>query len=69
MMYRVLTGRLRAPQGSVVSADDLGGNINLLVQVGHVEPVYPQQKTKKVQEPEPVPALEDDSADEPEEQD
>jgi hypothetical protein len=56
-------------QGSVVDASDLSGNIDVLVEAGHLEPVAdkPNMK-KKVQEPEPVPALEDDSAEEPEEQ-
>jgi hypothetical protein len=66
MMYRVLSRRMDWPAGTLVSAGDLGGNISALVAGGKIEPVA--AKGKKVQRPGPVPALEDDSADEPEEQ-
>ena len=69
MMYEVLSRRMRFPQGSVVDASDLSGNIGALVQAGHLQPVADKPNKKKIQEPEPVPALQDDSADEPEEQD
>ena len=69
MTYRVLSARMKFEQGSVVDASDLSGNIDALVAAGHLEPVAAERKTKKVQEPEPVPALQDDSAEEPEEQD
>lgn len=70
MKYRVLSKRMAFPEGSLVSAEDLGGNMSVLLAGGKVVPVEdaPKKMTKKVQEPEPVPALEDDSADEPEEQ-
>ncbi|HEY7822630.1 MAG TPA: hypothetical protein VIG24_07355 [Acidimicrobiia bacterium] len=70
MMYRVLSKRMPFPAGSVVSADDLGGNLSVLLAGGKIVPVEaaPKKASKKLQEPEPVPALEDDSAEEPEEQ-
>lgn len=62
MKYRVLSGRLDWPKGSVVDAADLSGNIDLLVQAGHIEPAAdsPKTKTKPV-----VPDF--DAADQPEE--
>jgi len=70
MMYRVLSSRMAFAKGSVVTAEDLGGNMSVLLAGGKVVPVEdaPKKTTKKVQEPEPVPALEDDSAEQPEEQ-
>jgi len=70
MMYRVVSKRMAFPEGSLVTAEDLGGNMSVLLAGGKVVPVEdaPKKTTKKVQEPEPVPALEDDSAEEPEEQ-
>ncbi len=70
MMYRVVSKRMAFPEGSLVTAEDLGGNMSVLLAGGKVVPVEdaPKKTTKKVQEPEPVPALEDDSADQPEEQ-
>ena len=68
MMYRVLSRRMAFEQGSMVDASALSGNIEALVAAGHLEPVVAERKVKKVQEPEPVPALQDDSAEEPEEQ-
>jgi len=69
-MYRVVSKRMAFPEGSLVTAEDLGGNMSVLLAGGKVVPVEdaPKKTTKKVQEPEPVPALEDDSADQPEEQ-
>jgi hypothetical protein len=68
MMYRVLSRRMAFEQGSVVDASDLSGNIEALVEAGHLEPVADKpNKKNKLQEPEAVPALEDDSAEEPEE--
>jgi hypothetical protein len=70
MMYRVVSKRMAFPEGSLVTAEDLGGNMSVLLAGGKVVPVEdaPKKTTKKVQEPEPVPALEDDSAEQPEEQ-
>ena len=70
MMYRVLSKRMAFPEGSLVSADDLGGNLSVLLAGGKVVPVEeaPKKASKKLQEPEPDPALEDYSAEEPEEQ-
>lgn len=70
MMYRVVSKRMAFPEGSLVTAEDLGGNMSVLLAGGKVVPVEdaPKKTTKKVQEPEPVPALKDDSADQPEEQ-
>ena len=67
MMYRVLSKRLRFPEGSVVDSLDLSGNIDALVDAGHLEPAASKPKSKKVEEPEPAPASQDDSAEEPEE--
>jgi len=70
MMYRVVSKRMAFPEGSLVTAEDLGGNMSVLLAGGKVVPVEdaPKKTTKKVQQPEPVPALEDDSAEQPEEQ-
>jgi len=62
--YRVLSKRMRFPQGAVVEASDLSGNIDVLVQAGHLAPVLESSK-KKVKPEEPV----SDAADQPEEQD
>jgi len=70
MMYRVVSKRMAFPEGSLVTAEDLGGNMSVLLAGGKVVPVEdaPKKTTKKVQQPEPVPALEDDKAEQPEEQ-
>ena len=70
MMYRVLSHRMDWPAGSLVSADDLGDTLSVLLAGGKVEPVEerPVTTSSKAKRPEPVPALLDDSADEPEEQ-
>jgi hypothetical protein len=69
MRYLVTSDRMDWPRGTEVDAADLSGNINVLVQVGHLAPVTDRPKTKKVKwEPvEPV-SVDDDSAEEPEEQ-
>jgi hypothetical protein len=52
-----------------VNAADLSGNIDLLVQTGHLVPVVDEPKSKKAKlepvQPDPV---DDDSAEQPEEQ-
>ena len=68
MMYRVLSSRMPFPQGSLVSAADLGGNLSVLLAGGKVVPVEDAPKKAGKKEPDPVPALQDDSAEEPEEQ-
>ena len=70
MMYRVVSKRMAFPEGSLVTAEDLGGNMSVLLAGGKVVPVEdaPKKTTKKVQQPEPVPALEDDKAEQPKEQ-
>ena len=70
MTYRILSKRMDWPAGSLVDAGDLADNITMLLALGKIEPVEEKQTSKKqkVQQPEPVPALEDDSAEEPEEQ-
>jgi hypothetical protein len=69
MKYVVASDRLGLPRGSQVDAADLSGNIDVLVQVGHLVPVVDEPKGKKASlepvQPDPV---DDDSAEEPEEQ-
>jgi hypothetical protein len=66
MMYVVTSDRLGMPRGSQVDASDLSGNIDVLVQAGHVTPVAGKMKAKSEPvQPDPV---DDDSAEEPEEQ-
>ena len=69
MKYVVASDRLGLPRGSQVDAADLSGNIDVLVQVGHLVPVVDEPKGKKAKlepvQPDPV---DDDSAEEPEEQ-
>jgi hypothetical protein len=65
MTFRVVSGRMPWPAGTVVGADVLAGcNIGALVEGGHLQPV-PELKGKKKRTPVvPVP---NDTADEPEE--
>lgn len=67
MTFKVLSARMKFPQGSVVSADDLAGcNIGHLVATGHLAPAAePKQLKKKAEAAAPEPA--NDSAEEPEE--
>ena len=69
MRYVVTSDRLGVPRGSQVNAGDLSGNIDMLVQTGHLAPVVDEPKSKKARlepvQPDPV---DDDSAEEPEEQ-
>ena len=69
MMYVVTSDRLGVPRGSQVDAADLSGNIDVLVQTGHLVLVADETKDKKAKlepvQPDPV---DDDSAEEPEEQ-
>jgi hypothetical protein len=70
MKYVVTSDRLAWPRGTEVNGADVSGNIDMLVQVGHLVPVLDEPKDKKAKlgpvQPEPV---DDDSAEEPEEQD
>jgi hypothetical protein len=66
MRYLILSGRMAWPAGTEVDASDLSGNIDVLVQAGHVTPVAGKMKAKlEPVQPDPV---DDDSAEEPEEQ-
>ena len=70
MKYLVTSDRLSWPRGTEVEGADVSGNIDMLVQVGHLAPVLDEPKGKKAKlvpvQPDPVG---DDSAEEPEEQD
>jgi hypothetical protein len=69
MKYRVTSDRLSWPRGTEVDAADLSGNIDFLVQVGHLAPVVDQPKARKTKwEPVLPDPVDDDSAEEPEEQ-
>jgi hypothetical protein len=62
MKYRVTSGRMSWPDGTVISAEDLAGcNIEVLVATGHLARVADGRR-------QPEPPVSDDSADEPEEQ-
>ena len=69
MRYVVASDRLGLPRGSQVDGADLSGNIDVLVQTGHLVPVVDEFKSKKAKlepvQPDPV---DDDSAEGPEEQ-
>jgi hypothetical protein len=68
MKYRILSGRMAWPAGTEVDASDLSGNIDVLVQAGHVTPVVAGKMNVKSEPVQPDP-VDDDSAEEPEEQD
>lgn len=69
MKYVVTSDRMDYPRGTHVDADDLSGNIDVLVQVGHLAPVADEPKGKKAKlEPVQPDPIDDDSAEEPEEQ-
>ena len=69
MKYLVKSDRMSWPRGSKVDASDLSGNIDVLVQTGHIVPVEDEPNSKKAKlepvQPDPV---DNDSAQEPEEQ-
>jgi len=71
MKYVVASDRLAWPRGTQVDGADVSGNIDMLVQVGHLAPVVdePKGKTKAKLEPVQPDPVDDDSAEEPEEQD
>jgi hypothetical protein len=70
MKYVVTSDRLDWARGTEVNGADVSGNIDMLVQVGHLVPVLDEPKGKNAKvvpvQPDPV---DDDSAEEPEEQD
>jgi poly(3-hydroxyalkanoate) synthetase len=69
MRYVVTSDRMSWPRGTQIDAADLSGNIDVLVQVGHLAPVVNEPKGKKAKlEPVLPDPVDDDSAEEPEEQ-